>query len=44
MVADDGLVCPDVPGVELLFQQYGIAFVRANRPFTPATAPLDHQH
>jgi urease accessory protein len=44
MVADDGLVCPDVPGVELLLQQYGIAFVRETRPFTPATAPIDHQH
>jgi urease accessory protein len=44
MVVDDGLVCPDVPGVELLLQQYGIAFARASRPFTPAAAPIDHQH
>jgi urease accessory protein len=44
MVADDGLVCPDVPGVELLLQQYGIAFVRAIRPFTPAAAPTGHHH
>ena len=44
MVAEDGLVCPDVPGVELLLRQIGIAFVRTTRPFTPATAPVDHHH
>ena len=42
MVAADGLVCPDVPGVELLLQQYGIAYVRTVRPFTPAAAPIGH--
>ncbi len=44
MIASDGLVCPDVPGVELLLKQYGIACVRASRPFTPAAAPIGHEH
>jgi urease accessory protein len=44
MVAADGLVCPDVPGVELLLQQYGIAYVSTSRPFTPAAAPIGHEH
>jgi urease accessory protein len=44
MVAADGLVCPDVPGVELLLQQYGIPYARAVRAFTPAAAPVGHEH
>jgi urease accessory protein len=44
MIVAEGLVCPDVPGVEQLLQQHHMPFVRASRPFTPATTVAGHQH
>lgn len=44
MVADDGLVCPAVAGVEQLLQQHRMPYVRALRPFTPAATMTGHAH
>ena len=44
MITDRALVCPDVPGVELLLQQHHMPYVRAARPFTPAATVAGHQH
>jgi urease accessory protein len=44
MITDNGLVCPDAPGVEQLLQQHGMTYVRATLPFTPAAALANHQH
>ena len=38
MITDRTLVCPDVPGVEMLLQYHRIPYVRAEVAFTPATA------
>jgi urease accessory protein len=38
MVTDRALVCPEVPGVEMLLHYHGIPYVRAEKPFTPTTA------
>jgi len=38
MVTGRALVCPDVPGVEMLLQYHGIPYVRAETAFTPTTA------
>jgi urease accessory protein len=38
MLTDSGLVCPDVPGVEMLLQYHRIPYVRAEIAFTPSTA------
>ena len=44
MITDQGLVCPDVPGVELLLQQHKMPYARATMPFTPAATVAAHQH
>ena len=44
MVSDGALVCPDVPGVQQLLEQHGIAFCRGMRPFTPVGFVPDHRH
>lgn len=44
MIADAGLVCPDVPGVEQLLQHHHMPYMRATRPFTPAAAVAGHHH
>jgi urease accessory protein len=44
MITDEGLVCPDVPGVEQLLRQHRMPYVRAIRPFTPATTVAAHTH
>ena len=44
MITDRGLVCPDVPGVELLLQQHHMPYARATQPFTPAATVAGHQH
>ncbi len=44
MITDQGLVCPDVPGVELLLQQHKMPYARATLPFTPAATVAGHQH
>jgi urease accessory protein UreE len=43
MVTDRVLVCPDLPGVEMLLQYHRIPYTRADVAFTPATAVLDHR-
>jgi urease accessory protein UreE len=35
MIAEDGLVCPDAPGMDQVLRYHGIPFVRAARSFTP---------
>jgi len=37
-------VCPDVPGVEPLLQQYHMPYARAIRPFTPVSTVAGHSH
>jgi urease accessory protein len=44
MIATDGLVCPDVPGVEQLLQQQQMPYARETRPFTPAANAAAHHH
>jgi urease accessory protein len=44
MITDQALVCPDVPGVELLLQQHKMPYARATMPFTPAATVAAHQH
>ena len=44
MITERALVCPDVPGVELLLQQHKMPYTRATLPFTPAATVAGHQH
>jgi urease accessory protein len=44
MVCDEAIVCPEVPGMQQLLEQHGIAFTRAMRPFTPVGFVPDHRH
>jgi urease accessory protein UreE len=44
MVAADGLVCPDVPGMEQVLTYHRIAYSRAMRAFTPVGRVPHHQH
>jgi urease accessory protein len=44
MVTQRALVCPEVPGVEMLLRYHGIPYVRAEVAFTPAAAVPDHRH
>jgi len=44
MITEQGIVCPDGPGVEQLLDQQRIPYTRATLPFTPATAVAAHQH
>jgi urease accessory protein len=44
MITDRALVCPDVPGVELLLQQQHMPYLRATLPFTPVATVAGHQH
>jgi urease accessory protein UreE len=44
MVAERGIVCPDVPGVESLLVRERIPHRRAALAFTPATTAAGHQH
>ena len=44
MIAEEGIVCPDVPGMEALLVQHQIRFSRATRPFTPVGLTPDHRH
>jgi len=38
MITERALVCPDVPGVEMLLQYHRIPYTRAETAFTPTTA------
>jgi urease accessory protein len=42
MISEGGIVCPDVAGVEHLFEQQHIPFGRATLTFTPATSMAHH--
>jgi urease accessory protein len=44
MITGHALVCPDVPGVELLLQQHKMPYTRATLPFTPTATVAGHQH
>jgi urease accessory protein len=44
MITEHTLVCPDVPGVELLLQQHKMPYTRATLPFTPVATVAGHQH
>ncbi len=44
MVAADGLVCPDVPGMEHVLAYHRIVYSRAMRAFTPVGQIPHHQH
>lgn len=44
MITDQALVCPDVPGVELLLEQHKMPYSRATMAFTPAATVAAHQH
>ena len=44
MLADDGIVCPDVTGMEQVLTYHGIPFARDLRAFTPVGQIPDHQH
>ena len=43
MITDRALVCPEVPGAEILLQYHGIPYVRAQTAFTPAAVGHKHQ-
>ena len=44
MIAAEGIVCPDVPGIVQLLEQHGMPFSRGMRAFTPVGALPDHRH
>jgi urease accessory protein len=44
MITERALVCPEVPGVEMLLQYHRIPFARAEVAFTPAATLPDHHH
>jgi urease accessory protein len=44
MIADDAIVCPDVPGMEQLLAYHGIGYSRATRAFTPLGHAAGHYH
>ena len=44
MITDRAIVCPDVPGMEQVLLQHGIAYSRSTQPFTPVGLLLDHRH
>jgi urease accessory protein len=44
MVAADGIVCPEVPGMEQVLSYHAIPFTRERRVFTPMAQIPDHQH
>jgi urease accessory protein len=44
MITSEGLVCPDMPGVEQLLDQHRMPYVRQTMPFTPAAAVAGHSH
>lgn len=42
MIADDALICPDVPGMEQVLTHHAIPFTREQRTFTPEPQGADH--
>jgi urease accessory protein UreE len=44
MLAENEIVCADVPGMEQVLAYHGIPFTRDIRPFTPIGQIPDHQH
>lgn len=44
MIADDAIICADLPGMEQTLARHGIPFERDSRPFTPVGGAADHRH
>jgi urease accessory protein len=44
MIADVGIVCPDVPGIQQVLELHGMPFSRAMRAFTPVGVVPGHRH
>jgi urease accessory protein len=44
MITDEGIVCPDAPGIEQVLRLHRIDFRRGLRPFTPVGLIVDHRH
>ena len=44
MITEGALVCPDVPGVELLLEHHRIPYSRVEVAFTPSAGLVDHRH
>lgn len=44
MIAADGLVCPDVPGMEQVLTYHAIPFSREERAFTPVSQAPGHHN
>ncbi len=44
MIAENGIVCPDVADVEQVLEQRRIPFARTTLAFTPATSPAGDHH
>ena len=42
MIADDALVCADVPGMEQVLTWHAIPFTREQRAFTPESQGPEH--
>jgi urease accessory protein len=42
MIADEAIVCPDLPGMEQVLTYHGIPFTRETRAFTPVSAAPGH--
>jgi len=42
MIADDSLICVDVPGMEQVLTWHAIPFTREQRPFTPESQAPEH--
>ena len=44
MLTGEGLICPDILGMEQVLTYHGIPFERAERPFTPVSQLPNHGH
>jgi urease accessory protein UreE len=44
MFTEREIVCADLPGMDQVLEQHGIAFTRATRTFTPVGLLTDHRH
>ncbi len=44
MIAAEELVCLEDPAVKSLFDQLGVSYFTATRPFTPALGTVGHSH
>jgi urease accessory protein UreE len=44
MITGDGLLCPDVPGMQQLLELHRMPYVRETKAFTPAARVAGHSH